>query len=87
MTPREFELLQYMLRNRGKVLSPRAILANVWGPEYAGEETLVKQFIRRLRTKLEPDPSSPEYIVTIRGSGYTFEEDTKAREGARREYK
>jgi len=84
LTPREFELLQYLLRNRGKVLSARAILANVWGPEYAGEDTLVKQFIHRLRTKLETDPASPEYIVTIRGSGYTFEEDTKPRNGSAR---
>ena len=84
LTPREFELLQYMLRNRGKVLSARAILANAWGPEYAGEDTLVKQFIHRLRVKLEPDPASPEYIVTIRGSGYAFEEDTRPRNGAPR---
>jgi len=77
LTPREFDLLQYMLRNRGKVLSPLAILANVWGPEYSGEETLVKQFIHRLRAKLEPDPAVPEYIVTVRGSGYAFEEDTR----------
>jgi DNA-binding response OmpR family regulator len=80
LTPREFELLQYMLRNRGRVLSPEAILRNVWGPEYAGEHGLVKQFIHRLRMKLEPDPGSPEYIITIRGAGYAFEEDTKPRQ-------
>ena len=84
LTPREFELLQYLLRNRGRVLSPEAILTNVWGPEYAGEETLVKQFIHRLRMKIEPDPANPEYIVTIRGSGYAFEEDTRPRNGAPR---
>jgi DNA-binding response OmpR family regulator len=84
LTPREFDLLQYLLRNRGRVLSPDAILANVWGPEYAGEETLVKQFIHRLRMKIEPDPGHPEYIVTIRGSGYAFEEDTRPRSSPRR---
>jgi DNA-binding response OmpR family regulator len=66
------------------VLSPEAILTNVWGPEYAGEDTLVKQFIHRLRMKIEPDPANPEYIVTIRGSGYAFEEDTRPRNGAPR---
>src|SRR3990172_4818350 len=84
LTPREFDLLQYLLRNRGRVLSPEAILTNVWGPEYAGEETLVKQFIHRLRMKIEPAPANPEYIVTIRGSGYAFEEDTRPRNGAPR---
>lgn len=77
LTPKEFELLQFMVRNRGRVLSAEAILANVWGPGYEDEGDLVKQFIHRLRSKLEPDPSTPEYIVTIRGSGYTFEEDTR----------
>jgi len=83
LTPREFDLLQYLLRNRGRVLTPEAILANVWGPEYSGEETLVKQFIHRLRMKIEPDPANPEYIVTIRGSGYALEEDTRPRHGGR----
>src|SRR3990172_470567 len=84
LTPREFDLLQYLLRNRGRVLTPEAILANVWGPEYSGEETLVKQFIHRLRMKIEPDPANPEHIVTIRGSGYALEEDTRPRNGAPR---
>jgi len=83
LTPREFDLLQYLLRNRGRVLTPEAILANVWGPEYSGEEALVKQFIHRLRMKIEPDPANPEYIVTIRGSGYALEEDTRPRHGGR----
>lgn len=77
LTPTEFSLLEYLIRNRGRVLSADAILANVWGPGYTGEHQLVKQFIYRLRTKLEPDPSEPEYIITIRGSGYTLEEDTR----------
>jgi DNA-binding response OmpR family regulator len=82
LTPTEFELLEYLINNQGRVLSADAILANVWGPGYSGEHQLVKQFIYRLRSKLEPDPSDPEYILTVRGSGYTFEEDTKP--GARR---
>jgi DNA-binding response OmpR family regulator len=77
LTPTEFELLEYLIKNQGRVLSADAILANVWGPGYSGEHQLVKQFIYRLRSKLEPDPSDPEYILTVRGSGYTFEEDTR----------
>jgi len=79
LTPKEYELLRYLVENRGRVLSADAILTNVWGPEYKGERDLVKQFIYRLRNKLEVEPSKPEYIVTVRGSGYTFEEDTRPR--------
>jgi DNA-binding response OmpR family regulator len=73
LTPTEFEVLRYLLKNQGKVLSADAILANAWGPEYIGERELVKQFIYRLRSKLEPDPKAPRYIQTVRGSGYVFE--------------
>ncbi len=75
LTPTEFEVLKYLIKNQGKVLSADAILANAWGPEYIGERELVKQFIYRLRTKLEPDPKDPKYIQTVRGSGYVFEAD------------
>jgi DNA-binding response OmpR family regulator len=76
LTPKEFELFRYLAKNQGKVLSPDAILANVWGPEYAGEHSLVKQYIYRLRCKLEPDSSEPQCIFTLRGSGYMFEGDS-----------
>jgi two-component system alkaline phosphatase synthesis response regulator PhoP len=79
LTPKEFELLRYLVKNKGRVLSADAILSNVWGLEYKGERDLVKQFIYRLRNKLEVEPSEPEYIVTVRGSGYAFEEDTRPR--------
>ena len=73
LTPKEFEVLKYLLKNSGKVLSSDAILSFAWGPEYIGESRLLKQCIYRLRTKLEPDPSSPIHILTVRGSGYVFE--------------
>ena len=76
LTPTEFEVLKYMMKHQGKVLSTDAILANAWGPEYLGERELVKQFIYRLRNKLEPDPRKPQYILTVRGSGYVFEADS-----------
>ena len=68
-------MLKYLIKNQGKVLSADAILANAWGLEYIGERELVKQFIYRLRTKLEPDPKDPKYIQTVPGSGYVFEAD------------
>jgi DNA-binding response OmpR family regulator len=73
LTPREFDVLRYLLRNRGRVLSPEAILTNIWGSEYAGDRQLLKQFIYRLRSKLEPNPSEPLYLITIRGSGYMID--------------
>jgi len=73
LTPKEFDVLRYLLRNCGRVLSPEAILTNIWGSEYAGDRQLLKQFIYRLRSKLEPNPSQPQYLITIRGSGYVFD--------------
>lgn len=73
LTPTEFDVLRYLMKNEGRVLSTEAILANAWGPEYVGDHSLVKQFVYRLRNKMEPEPSAPHYIVTIRGSGYVFE--------------
>ena len=75
LTPTEFEVLKYLIKNQGKVLSADAILANAWGQKYIGERELGKQFIYRLRTKLEPNPKDPKYIQTARGSGYVFEVD------------
>lgn len=73
LTPKEFEVLRLLIRHAGRVLSPDAILARVWGPEWVGEPDLVKQYIYRLRQKIEPDPKSPRYIRTVRSSGYFFE--------------
>lgn len=76
-TPKEFEVLEFLMRNQDQVLSVDEILSSNWGPEYIGDPDLVKQFIYRLRHKLEIDPSDPKYIVTVRGSGYAFEQDTR----------
>lgn len=77
LTAREFELLEFMAKNSGHVLRHNAILANVWGADYIGASELVKQFIYRLRSKLEPDPSNPQHILTVRGSGYILEVDAE----------
>jgi two-component system response regulator RegX3 len=73
LTPKEFEVLRLLVRHAGKVLSTDAILARVWGADWIGEPDLVKQYVYRLRRKIEPDPSSPRYLHTVRGGGYYFD--------------
>ncbi|MCI0519160.1 MAG: response regulator transcription factor [Chloroflexi bacterium] len=72
LTPIEFNLLAYLARNAGKVLSHRAILQNVWGAEYDGEVEYLRVYIGHLRRKIEEDPANPVYILTERGIGYRF---------------
>lgn len=70
LTHREFELLQYMARNMGRVMTREHLLQAVWGYEYFGDVRTVDVTIRRLREKIEDDPGRPEYILTRRGLGY-----------------
>lgn len=70
LTHREFELVLYLARNSGKVMTREHLLQAVWGFEYFGDVRTVDVTIRRLREKLEDDPSRPEYIITRRGLGY-----------------
>jgi len=72
MTPTEYELLVYLVTNAGKVLTHKQILHNVWGPEYGEESEYVRVFMRQLRSKIEDDPSNPQYIVTEPRVGYRF---------------
>ena len=73
LNPKEFEVLRLLIRHAGTVLTTDAILSQVWGPERIGEPDLVKQYIYRLRRKIEPAPDTPEYLHTIRGKGYYFD--------------
>jgi len=73
LTPIEFRLLHYLVRNNGRVLSHEQLLNTVWGYDYEGYSNQVAVYIRRLRTKLEPDPDNPRYLITTRGIGYKFE--------------
>ena len=75
LTPKEFEVFKLFMQHPGQVLSVDKILTEAWGPEYVGDVDLVKQFVYRLRAKLEDDPSGPRHFVTVRGSGYSFEPD------------
>jgi two-component system KDP operon response regulator KdpE len=72
LTRTEYELLAYLVSNRGRVLTHKEILHNVWGPEYAEESEYVRVFIRQLRSKIEEDPSNPRFIVTEPRVGYRF---------------
>lgn len=70
---REFELLAFMARNRGRALSRAELMEKVWGYDHAGVDRTVDVHIRWLRQKLEKDPSAPELLVTVRGLGYRLE--------------
>ncbi len=72
VTHREFELLLYLARHPGVVFSREQLLQDVWGYDYLGDERTVDVTVRRLREKLERDPSSPDFILTRRGAGYYF---------------
>jgi two-component system, OmpR family, KDP operon response regulator KdpE len=74
LTPIEFNLLVYLMRHAGKVLSHRDILHNVWGQEYGNEVEYLRVYMGHLRQKVETDPLKPKYILTERGIGYRFGE-------------
>lgn len=73
LTPTEYNLLSFLVRNVGKTIDHQAILLSVWGEEYRYEIEYLKVYIRRLRNKIEPDPHHPRYILTEWGVGYRFE--------------
>ncbi|WP_298820574.1 response regulator transcription factor [Chloroflexus sp.] len=73
LTPLEFRLLYYLMKNAGRILNVTQILSKVWGYDYEGESNLVAVYIRRLRTKVEEDPDHPRHVITVRNLGYKFE--------------
>jgi two-component system KDP operon response regulator KdpE len=73
LTPKEYDLLVYMMRNAGKVLTHAAMLRAVWGGESAEQVEYLRVFVGQLRKKIEPDPSRPRYIVTEPWIGYRFD--------------
>lgn len=73
LTPTEYNLLIYLMRNAGKALPHRTILQNVWGMEYGNEAEYLRVYIGRLRQKIEVDPLKPKYLHTEHGMGYLFE--------------
>ncbi|MET4061622.1 two-component system response regulator RegX3 [Arthrobacter sp. UYP6] len=70
---KEFELLEMLLRNSGRVLTRGQLIERVWGADYVGDTKTLDVHVKRLRGKIEPDPSLPRHLVTVRGLGYKFE--------------
>jgi len=78
LSPTEFRLLATLAEHPGEVIPSKALIARVWGNQYAGETHYLRLYIRYLRQKLEDDPSNPVYIVNRWGSGYTLDEPRRA---------
>ena len=70
---KEFELLEFLMRNSGRVLTRSQLIDRVWGSDYFGDTKTLDVHIKRLRAKIEKDPANPTYIQTVRGLGYKFE--------------
>ncbi|MGH3565905.1 MAG: response regulator [Pseudonocardia sp.] len=70
---KEFDLLEYLLRNVGRVLTRGQLIDRVWGADYVGDTKTLDVHVKRLRSKIESDPSAPRHLVTVRGLGYKFE--------------
>ena len=70
---KEFELLEMFLRNPGRVLTRGQLIDRVWGADYVGDTKTLDVHVKRLRAKLEPDPSDPRYLITVRGLGYKLD--------------
>jgi two-component system, OmpR family, response regulator RegX3 len=70
---KEFELLEMLLRNAGRVLTRGQLIDRIWGADYVGDTKTLDVHVKRLRAKIEPDPSEPKHLVTVRGLGYKLE--------------
>jgi two-component system response regulator RegX3 len=73
MPLKEFELLELLLRNAGRVLTRGQLIDRVWGADYFGDTKTLDVHVKRIRSKIEKDPSNPQLLVTVRGLGYRFE--------------
>jgi len=70
---KEFDLLEYLLRNAGRVLTRGQLIDRVWGADYVGDTKTLDVHVKRLRSKIEPDPGTPKHLITVRGLGYKLE--------------
>ena len=70
---KEFELLEFLLRNTGRVLTRGQLIDRIWGSDYVGDTKTLDVHVKRLRAKLEPNPAEPKHLLTVRGLGYKFE--------------
>jgi two-component system response regulator RegX3 len=70
---KEFELLEVLMRNAGRVLTRGQLIDRVWGSDYVGDTKTLDVHVKRLRSKIEPEPAEPTVLVTVRGLGYKLE--------------
>jgi two-component system response regulator RegX3 len=70
---KEFDLLELLLRNSGRVLTRGQLIDRIWGSDYVGDTKTLDVHVKRLRSKIEPDPAAPRYLITVRGLGYKLE--------------
>jgi two-component system response regulator RegX3 len=70
---KEFDLLELLMRNAGRVLTRMQLIDRVWGSDYVGDTKTLDVHVKRLRAKIEPDPANPKYLLTVRGLGYKLE--------------
>ena len=70
--PKEFELLEVLLRRRGRLLTRSFLIEEIWGPGYVGDTKTLDVHVKRIRQKIEPDPHEPVHLLTVRGLGYRF---------------
>ena len=75
LTPKEYDILLFLVKNRGEVLTKEQIYQAVWDSEYLLDDSNIMAFIRKLRKKIEPNPDAPIYILTIWGIGYKFNDN------------
>ena len=73
LTPTEWQLLEILARSRGRLITQKQLLQDVWGPSYGSESNYLRVYIAQLRRKLEPEPSRPRYLLTEPGMGYRFQ--------------
>ncbi|WP_024794273.1 response regulator transcription factor [Tomitella biformata] len=74
MPLKEFELLEFLLRNAGRVLTRQQLIERVWGADYVGDTKTLDVHVKRLRAKVEEDPGKPKHLITVRGLGYKLED-------------
>mgnify|MGYP002233660918 FL=1 len=74
LTPKEFDILYFLFQNKGEVFTKEQIYQAVWADEYMMADSNIMAFIRKIRKKIEPNPDAPEYILTIWGVGYKYNE-------------
>ncbi|MCM3576325.1 response regulator transcription factor [Mesobacillus subterraneus] len=77
LSAKEFQLLAFMASNKGQVFTKEQLLENVWGYQHVGDTNTITVYVRKLREKIEPDPSEPQYIKTVWGIGYKFDGESR----------